>query len=116
MIDENREVCLCFHVPLGKLLKFYRIRRLNVPSDFARCHGAGTGCGWCVPHLERLFEQLQRGEAPEPEMTFEEYRARRAIYHREKKPMLPPSADADGALDIDLDEIIDRVPDDMKLD
>ena len=116
MTDLDREVCVCFHVPLGKLVKFHRLRHLRVPSDFARCQGAGTGCGWCVPHLQKLFEQLQNGEEPALAMTFEEYKRRRLEYHATKKPDLPPPPDADGALDIDIDEVIDQIPDDMKLD
>jgi len=116
MTDPDREVCVCFHVPLGKLVKFHRLHGTRVASDFARCHGAGTGCGWCVPHLERLFEQLQRGAEPELEMTFEEYKRRRLEYHKTKKPDLPPPPDAAGPLDLDIEKVLDEVPDDMKLE
>ncbi|OPZ08954.1 MAG: BFD-like (2Fe-2S) binding domain protein [candidate division BRC1 bacterium ADurb.BinA292] len=114
--SEDREVCLCFHVPLGKLRRFHERRRARVASQFAECHGAGTGCGWCVPYLQQVFEQLERGEEPRLAMSAEEYRARRIAYHKEKKPELPPPADADGPIALDLDELLDDVPDDLKLD
>lgn len=116
MESDDREICVCFHVPLGKLRRFHARHRPRVVSQFSDCHGAGTGCGWCVPFLERLFEQMQRGEAPRVEMSIEEYRRRRLDYHRTKKPDLPPPPDADGPLDLDIEELLEDVPDDMKLD
>ena len=116
MEDPDREICLCFHVPLGKLVRFYERRRLTVPSQFSECQGAGGGCGWCVPYLQKLFEQMQQGEEPGMAMTAEEYRSRRIEYHRSKKPELPPPPDAEGPLDLDLERVLEDVPDNIKLD
>lgn len=116
MSDDDREICLCFHVGVGKLAKFHRLHGARHASDFARCHGAGTGCGWCVPYLERLFEQMQAGQGAALEMGAEEYRRRRIEYQRSKKPDLPPPADADGPLELDLEDMLRQIPDDMKLD
>jgi bacterioferritin-associated ferredoxin len=116
MSDLEREVCVCFHVQLGKLVRFYERRRLSVATQFSECQGAGGGCGWCIPHLESIFEQLQRGETPAMSMSAAEYKARRAEYWKKRKPELPPPPDAAGPLDIDLDEVLDEVPEDMKLD
>lgn len=116
MESDEREICLCFHVGLGKLAKFYRMHRPRLVSEFAHCHGAGTGCGWCVPYLQRLFEQMQQGQAPALEMSGEEYRRRRIEYHRTKKPELPPPPDAAGPLELDLDQVLSEIPDDLKLD
>ncbi len=116
MDDPAREICLCFHVSLGKLVRFYERHHPTVASRFSECHGAGQGCGWCVPYLEKLFEQLQAGKAPEIGMDYEEYRARRIQYHKTRKPDLPPPPDADGPLDLDLENVLNEVPDDLKLD
>jgi bacterioferritin-associated ferredoxin len=112
----DREVCLCFHVPLGKLVKFIARRRPQVASQLCDCHGAGTGCGWCVPFLERLHEQTRRGEPVDLGMSIEEYRERRLHYHRTKKPVMPPPVDADGPIALDLEGLLDEIPDDLKLD
>jgi len=76
----DREVCMCYHVPLRKIVRFHRLRSPRVVSQLSQCHGAGTGCGWCIPILERIFEQLERGETPQMKMSAAEYRARRARY------------------------------------
>jgi bacterioferritin-associated ferredoxin len=55
----DREVCLCFHVTLRKLLSFLRIERPKQASQLSECFGAGTGCGWCRPILQKMFEQAQ---------------------------------------------------------
>jgi hypothetical protein len=114
--SPDREICLCFHVPLAKLLAFARRRDVRVASQFSECHGAGTGCGWCVPHLQRLHEQLARGEEPDLGMSIEEYRARRLEYHKTKKPMIPPPPDADGPIEMDLEELLDSIPEEEKLE
>ena len=114
--DDNPEVCVCFHVPLGKLVAFFHRHPPRVASGFADCHGAGTGCGWCVPHLEQVFEQLRAGEPPSLAMPPEEYRARRLDYHRLRRPLLPASPDADGPLELDLEEVLGEVDENLRLD
>jgi len=84
MKPDEDEVCLCFHVSLAKLAKFHRLHRPRVASQLSECHGAGTGCGWCVPFLEKIFEQLAAGQEPDLGMSPEEYQRRRREYHREK--------------------------------
>ncbi len=84
------EVCLCFHVPLNKIVKFIRIERPQVASQCSECFGAGTGCGWCIPFLERLHEDITNGiDNPSLSMDKDEYRARRGEHLkriRENKP------------------------------
>ncbi len=84
--DPQREICHCFHVPLGKLVKFHRLRHPRLSSQFSECFGAGTGCGWCVPFLEKLYEQLQRGQEPRIALSPEEYARRRAEYRKGRTP------------------------------
>ena len=50
-------VCLCFHVSRRKVIKFIRIEKPRRPSQLSECFGAGTGCGWCRPYLERILEK-----------------------------------------------------------
>jgi len=83
----DREICLCFHVNFGKIVKHIRLNNIKRASQLSECYGAGTGCGWCVPFLESIFEKVQAGEDPTPSMSAEEYRKRRADYHKTlKKP------------------------------
>src|SRR5690242_6942821 len=116
MEPDSREICLCFHVPLGKLIKFYRLHQPQVVSQFAQCHNAGTGCGWCVPFLDKLFEQLKNEQSAEIAMSIEEYKQRRLEYHRTKKPDLPPPPDADGPLELNIEQVLDAIDDSLKLD
>ena len=57
--DDN--VCLCFHVSKRKLVNYVRIEKPVRASLLSECGGAGTGCGWCVPFLNRIFDQLREG-------------------------------------------------------
>ncbi len=53
-MKSDDEVCLCFHVTFRKLINFMRRTPIQRPSQLSECFGAGTGCGWCRPVLERL--------------------------------------------------------------
>jgi len=50
-------ICLCFHVSRRKVDNFIRVEKPKRPSQLSQCFGAGTGCGWCRPYLERLLNQ-----------------------------------------------------------
>lgn len=90
-------VCLCFRVTKRKLVNFVRRELPKVPSQMSACGGAGTGCGWCVPFLVKLFHQ-HADELP----TAADYAAARASYIRaghgtppagaEPPPEFPPAA------------------------
>ena len=71
-LDDN--VCLCFRVSKRKLLSHLRTQQPKVASQLSQCGGAGTGCGWCVPFLKRLFEQQELG------LTAEQYAEMRGEY------------------------------------
>lgn len=73
-MDLDDEVCLCFRVSRRKLLAFIRVERPTVASQLSQCGGAGTGCGWCVPYLRKLFAQES---AELDRLTAEEYAAGR---------------------------------------
>lgn len=76
-------VCVCFHVPLHKILSFIRQRRPRVASQLSECFGAGTGCGWCIPFLEKVHEATRDNPdaAVDLGLSESEYLARRREYH-----------------------------------
>jgi NAD(P)H-nitrite reductase large subunit len=55
------ELCLCFHVTRRKVINYLRIEKPKKVAQLSDCFGAGTGCGWCRPLLQKLFEQAQQG-------------------------------------------------------
>jgi len=85
MMDPDDHVCLCHRVSLRKLRAYLKREQPAVASKLSECLNAGTGCQWCVPYLESLFEQWQRGEIAQVEMTPEQYAQRRAAYREDKK-------------------------------
>ena len=56
-MDLDQDLCLCFHVSLRKVKSFIRVEKPRRASQISQCSGAGTGCGWCRPFLEKLMEQ-----------------------------------------------------------
>ena len=83
------DICYCYHVPLRKLQNFARRTRPTVASQMSQCLGAGTGCGWCIPILKRIFEACQNDGASVDKlvnMTPEEYAAARDVYRKSGLP------------------------------
>lgn len=80
-------ICYCYHVAYRKLWNHARRGGLKRPSQLSDCLGAGTGCGWCIPILKRIFEAAtEAGDGPQIEMTPEEYAARRKAYIQNQDP------------------------------
>ncbi|NLS92999.1 MAG: (2Fe-2S)-binding protein [Planctomycetaceae bacterium] len=81
-MDLDDEICLCFHVTRRKVENFIRVERPGRAGQLSECFGAGTGCGWCRPFLQQLFDAAaERGDLPEMTlMTAEEYARQRAEY------------------------------------
>lgn len=86
-MNPDDKICYCYHVPLRKLVSYARREKLQRASQMSQCLGAGTGCGWCIPILKRIFEQsVADRNANEPveadmvPMTPEEYAAARSSY------------------------------------
>ncbi|MHC4958400.1 MAG: (2Fe-2S)-binding protein [Planctomycetota bacterium] len=73
--DDN--VCYCFRVSLRKLVNYARRERPRHASQMSECLDAGSGCGWCIPFLKRIWEDPDGVNIDE---TPEEYAARRATY------------------------------------
>ncbi|HOB74000.1 MAG TPA: (2Fe-2S)-binding protein [Phycisphaerae bacterium] len=81
-MGPDDKICYCYHVPYRKLWSYARREKLQRPSQLSGCLGAGTGCGWCIPILKRIFEaaQSQQAQAPSIEMSAEEYAQSRKAY------------------------------------
>jgi bacterioferritin-associated ferredoxin len=93
MDDLDQTICLCFHVSRRKVRNFLRVEKPRRPAQLSECFGAGTGCGWCRPFLERLFaEAVSQGaikaEIPGPS----DYARQRSRYVREGRGTPPPDA------------------------
>ena len=94
-MEPDDKICYCFHVKIRKVLNFIRLHQPKRASQLSECNGAGTGCGWCIPYLKRLFEQAQDSGAvrPEAEPTPEEYARQRAAYIQSGKGKPPSGAE-----------------------
>ncbi len=87
------ELCLCFHVTRRKVMNFIKIEQPRRASQMADCFGAGTGCGWCRPFLEKLFEQsIERGETQADLPSVEDYARLRGQYVKKGGGTPPPGA------------------------
>jgi NAD(P)H-nitrite reductase large subunit len=89
-MQPDDEVCLCFHVTLRKLQQFLQQQRIQRASQLSECFGAGTGCGWCRPLLQRLAKSaadVTASNLPAPA----DYARERAAYIRAGKGTPPPA-------------------------
>lgn len=91
-MKPNDQLCYCFHVSQRKIINFIRIHRPRVPSQLSECGGAGTGCGWCVPFLRKLFDAAGQSRALPIELTADEYAAQRSEWVVAGGRVLPPGA------------------------
>ena len=60
-MKPDDKICYCYHVSLRKLYHFARRTRPEKPSQMSECLNAGTGCGWCIPILQRIHERTAAG-------------------------------------------------------
>ncbi|MEQ8209057.1 MAG: (2Fe-2S)-binding protein [Lacipirellulaceae bacterium] len=92
-MQPSDELCLCFHVTRRKVENYIRLEKPRRVGQLADCYGAGTGCGWCRPFLERLFEAAQAGNAQEVELPSpEQYASERSDYVSDGRGTPPPVA------------------------
>lgn len=99
-MDLDEDLCLCFHVSQRKVINFVRVERPLRSSQISECGGAGTGCGWCRPFLQKIFDRYANSGASEtteemPSAT--EYRRLRGDYIRSGKGTPPPGSEVDPA-------------------
>jgi bacterioferritin-associated ferredoxin len=87
------EICYCFHVSKRKILNFIRVHKPRRVSQISECGGAGTGCGWCRPFLEKYFrDSATSGVTDSDEMTPQVYAELRAKYVLAGKGVPAPGA------------------------
>ncbi|MFZ9093068.1 MAG: (2Fe-2S)-binding protein [Planctomycetaceae bacterium] len=79
-MNPEDKLCYCFHVTHRKVVNWIRINRPTVPSQVSECGGAGTGCGWCVPLLRKLFEAEIHGAASAVAPDAETWKIKRDEY------------------------------------
>ncbi|MCH1440881.1 MAG: (2Fe-2S)-binding protein [Rubripirellula sp.] len=82
-MKDDDELCLCFHVTKRKVMQYIRVNQPTVPSQLSECYGAGTGCGWCRPFLNRLMEQPDANSELLPDS--DTYATNRRAYRKKKK-------------------------------
>ncbi len=81
-MEPNDELCLCFHVTKRKVANYIRIEQPRRAAQLSDCYGAGTGCGWCRPFLERMFEAAQSAQSTAELPSAEDYASQRGDYVR----------------------------------
>ena len=80
-MQPDEELCLCFHVTRRKVSNYLRIEQPRRVGQLADCFGAGTGCGWCRPFLQRMFDAAQAGTAEQAKLpSADEYAHGRSDY------------------------------------
>ena len=92
-MELDEELCLCFHVTQRKVVNYLRIEKPKRAAQLSECFGAGTGCGWCRPFLQKLFDQAAAGgvlQADLPSST--DYAKLRSKYVHETGAKPPPGA------------------------
>ena len=88
-MQPDDKLCYCFHVTQRKIVNFIRLHQPRVPSEVSECGGAGTGCGWCVPFLKKLFDAAAAQREVAIEISPEDYARERADYVRSGKGKPP---------------------------
>lgn len=82
-MNPDAQVCLCFHVSQRKIVNFCRREKPPVASLISSCLSAGTGCGWCVPFIKKLHQQVMDGvESPDLPHSPEEYAKKRTVFRK----------------------------------
>lgn len=52
----NRIVCNCHRKTLGEIIETVHEKKCTTVEKIGKEIGAGTGCGRCIPFLERIIE------------------------------------------------------------
>jgi len=92
-MQPNDELCLCFHVTKRKVANFLRLEKPKRAAQLSECFGAGTGCGWCRPFLQQMFEAAQSEDATDATLpTAEHYAQNRTSYIQSGQGTPPPGA------------------------
>lgn len=93
IVDLDDELCLCFHVTRRKVANYIRIEKPKHVAQLSDCYGAGTGCGWCRPFLQSMWEAANVGDVTNDNLpAAEEYAKNRSQYVNDGKGTPPPGA------------------------
>ncbi len=84
-------ICYCFHVSKRKICNFIRINKPRRASQVSECNSAGSGCGWCIPFIEKLFDEAKHGQEVEA-LSADDYAKARGNYIKEGKGKPPAGA------------------------
>ena len=80
-MHPDSKLCYCFHISQRKIVNWVKREQPRRASQISECFGAGTGCGWCVPFLVKIHQQLVLGqEVDDEELSAEAYEALRSEY------------------------------------
>jgi len=79
-MDLDHKLCYCYHVSKRKIVNFVKQTQPERASQISECFGAGSGCGWCIPFLVKIHEQILSGQDSQDDLTPEEYEALRSQY------------------------------------
>ena len=90
-MELDDTICYCFHIRKRKILNLIRIHEPRRASQISECGGAGTGCGWCIPFLQRYFADAQADSEPDS-MSAAEYASARGQYIKSGKGKPPAGA------------------------
>ncbi len=83
-MELDATLCYCFHIKKRKIVNYIRQTRPQRASQVSDCFGAGTGCGWCVPFLKKLHQEVMAGkEITSDDISSDEYEALREAYRDE---------------------------------
>ncbi|MCP4592585.1 MAG: (2Fe-2S)-binding protein [bacterium] len=77
-------ICYCYNVSLRKLSNYARRECPRHPSEMTQCLDAGTGCGWCIPFLQKLVTDPDAFSGSD--LTPEQYEQQRRDYIRSGQP------------------------------
>jgi NAD(P)H-nitrite reductase large subunit len=92
VVEIDDTICYCFHISKRKIFNFLRIHQPRRASQLSECGGAGTGCGWCVPFLQKYFADAGNQAPQDDLMTADEYARQRGAYIKAGKGTPPPGA------------------------
>ncbi len=80
-MDLDDKLCYCFHISRRKIVNYVKRERPRRASQISECFGAGTGCGWCIPFLKKIHEEIVAGDIVEgSDISAAEYEEMRSSY------------------------------------
>lgn len=91
-MNLDDKVCYCYHVSLRKLVNFAQREKPQRASQMSLCLGAGTGCGWCIPILRKIYEKALAENQTDATAVIENMPASADAYAEARKAYLKSDA------------------------